>query len=115
MTKKFIKVRMNIEGLHHWPDCNTPQVSYLAHLHRHTFQIECKLEVTHGNRDIEFIELKHKIETHILNKWYDSTYDCCNFKAMSCEDIAEAILIRFNLLECSVSEDGEFWGITVKE
>ena len=28
--KKFIEVRLDVEGLHHWPDCNLPHVDYLA-------------------------------------------------------------------------------------
>lgn len=111
--RKFIQVRLDIEGLHHWPDCNLPHVNYLAHLHRHTFIIKCKIEVNHGNRDIEFIDLKHRIKQFIGKKWYTPEYGCCNFGSMSCEDIAADILTEFNLYQCSVSEDGEFEGIVI--
>jgi len=88
--KRSIIVRTDVEGLHLWPDCNLPHVEYLAHLHRHTFQIFCEVNVTHGNRDIEFIDLKHKIKQYVAN---------------------EDLLNYFGLTKCSVSEDGEFFGV----
>lgn len=113
--KRSIIVKVDIEALHQWTGCDLPQVSYLAHLHRHTFQILSEIEVTHGDRDVEFIDLKHKIKKYVKEKWYDVTYECCNFNSMSCEHIAEDILIEFNLNKCSVSEDGEFWGVVELE
>ena len=81
--RKFIEVKLNVEGLHHWPGCDLPNVEYLKDLHRHTFQISCTAEVSHGDRDIEFIDFKHKLRKYIANKWYDTTFECCNFGAMS--------------------------------
>ena len=112
--KKYIKIRLDVEGLHNWTNCDIDEVLYLKHLHRHTFQVECTVEVTHGDRDIEFIEFKHKVKKYVANKWYDPAYRCCNFGSMSCEMIAEDLLVEFGLDECSVSEDGEFWGIIKK-
>jgi hypothetical protein len=109
--KKYIEVKLEIEGLHHWPDCNLPHVEYLAHLHRHTFVINCRHEVTDSNREIEFIDFKHKIKQYIGKRWFDQAYGCCNFGAMSCEHIAEELLNYFGLCRCSVSEDNEFFGI----
>lgn len=111
MIRKSIAVRIDVEGLHQWPDCNLPHVEYLAHLHRHTFQIVCESEVNHNNRDIEFIDLKHKVKHHIATRYYDPAYGCCNFGSMSCEAIAEGLMEFFGFDKVSVSEDGEFWGI----
>ncbi len=111
--KKYVEVRVDVEGLHHWPDCNLPHVDYLAHVHRHTFQILARAEVKHGDRDIEFIDFKHKLKKYIASTYYDALYGCCNFGAMSCEMIAEDILTEFGLDKVSVSEDGEFFGIVV--
>ena len=69
VMKKYIEVKLDIEGLHHWPDCNLPHVEYLAHLHRHTFVINCRHEVTDSNREIEFIDFKHKIKQYIAKRW----------------------------------------------
>lgn len=112
--KKSIEVRTNVEGLHCWVDCNLPNVDYLRFLHRHTFQISCTLEVNHSNRETEFIDFKHRINSYIQKKWFDSIHNCCNFGPMSCEHIAEDLLLEFNLDKCSVSEDGEFFGIVEK-
>lgn len=112
--RRSIIVKLEVEGLHNWADCSIDEVHYLAHLHRHTFQILCEVEVGHGNRDVEFIEFQHKIREHIETEWYDVQYRCCNFGSMSCEHIAEKLLAKFNLDKCSVSEDGEFWGIVEK-
>ena len=113
--RKYIEVKLDIEGLHHWPDCNLPHVEYLKHLHRHTFIISCRAEVSHGDRDIEFIDLKHKIKQYVAKTWYDPAYGCCNFGAMSCEHIATDLLNYFGLCQCSVSEDGEFAGIVIAD
>jgi hypothetical protein len=109
--KKYVEVKLEVEGLHHWPECNLPHVEYLRYFHRHTFGISARAEVSHGDRDIEFIDLKHKIKQYVAKRWYDQAYGCCNFGTMSCEQIAEAILDNFGLCRCSVSEDNEFFGI----
>lgn len=109
--RKYIKIRLDVEGLHNWTNCDIDEVLYLKHLHRHTFQIECTAEVTHGDRDIEFIEFKHKVKEYMARKYYDKHFKCCNFGSMSCEMISEDLLTEFGLSKCSVSEDGEFWGI----
>ena len=109
--KKYIEVKIDVEGLHQWSNCNLSNVEYLKYLHRHTFQIKCRREVNHNDRDVEFIDFKHKIKKYINDNWYDWDYECCNFKGMSCEHIAENLLINFDLCRCSVSEDGEFFGI----
>ena len=31
--KKYIEVRVDVEGLHQWKDCPLPNVEYLKHLH----------------------------------------------------------------------------------
>jgi hypothetical protein len=109
--KKYIEVKLDIEGVHCWANCNIDEVDYLKYLHRHTFGFSCRAEVTHGDRDIEFIEFKHKIKEYIGKKYYDKRYKCCNFTGQSCEMLATELLTEFNLVRCSVSEDNEFFGI----
>lgn len=111
--KKYIEVKLDIEGLHSYPNCNIEEVEYLKHMHRHTFQFLCRAEVTHNERDIEFIEFKHQIKDYIDKKYYDLKYKCCNFTGQSCESLAEELLNSFGLCRCSVSEDGEFFGIVI--
>lgn len=109
--KKYIQIKLEVEGLHSWPNCNIEEVDYLKYMHRHTFGFLCKLEVAHGDRSVEFIEFKHKIKEYLGKKYYDPKYKCCNFTGQSCETLAEELLLAFNLVECAVSEDNEFWGI----
>ena len=110
-SKKYIEVKLDIEGLHSWPNCNIEEVEYLKYMHRHTFSFQCRAEVTHNDRDIEFIVFKHQIKEYLGKKYYDPKYKCCNFTGQSCESLAEELVREFNLCRCSVSEDGEFWGI----
>jgi hypothetical protein len=109
--KKYIEIKLEVEGLHAWETCNIEEVEYLKYPHRHTFVFYCRAEVSHGDRDIEFIEFKHKIKQYIGAKYYDKKYKCCNFIGQSCETLAEELLREFNLCRCAVSEDNEFWGI----
>ena len=104
-----IIINLQTEGLHHWPEAKNvlPQVGYLSNLHRHIFHIECKINVTHDNRDIEFIDLKHKIYDYLTKSYYDSVYFCLNFNARSCEMIAKELFEKFNLNYCKVLEDNE--------
>ena len=109
--KKFIEVKLYIEGIHCWANCNIDEVEYLKYTHRHTFGFLCRAEVSHGDRDIEFIEFKHKIKEYLGRKYYNPKYKCCDFTGQSCEMLAEELIKEFNLCRCAVSEDNEFWGI----
>lgn len=109
--RKYIEVKLDVEAIHCWPNCNIDEVAYLKHPHRHTFQFICRVEVTHNERDVEFIELKHKLKQYLGSKYYSKIYKCCDFGSMSCESLAEDVLTAFGLVKCIVSEDGEFFGI----
>ena len=109
--RRSIVVKLDVEGLHQWAGCNIEEVQYLANLHRHTFQILCEIQVGHGDRDVEFIEFKHRVKKYLQDRWYKVQYDCCYFGSMSCEQIAEVLMEEFSLSKCSVGEDGEFWGV----
>ncbi len=109
-AKKYIWVTYQKEGIHRYPDA-PKGVEFLRHPHRHMFHFKVEIEVFHDDRDIEFIDFKHKLKKYIANTWYDGAYGCCNFGGMSCEMIAEDLLNYFGLCRCSVSEDGEFFGI----
>jgi len=106
-----IIVTLQVEGLHCWPECPIEEVEFLKSPHRHIFHIECKKEVTHSDRDIEIIKLKRKILDHIMHKygtsWGRLSYVVVNFGKMSCEQIAEELLIEFELNYCKVLEDNE--------
>ena len=102
-----IVVKLTVEGLHHWPDCPIEEVSYLKNLHRHLFYITCKKEVSHADRDIEIIQLKHKIKEFLNRIWGHEVYKCHFFGRMSCEEIAMELITNFGLNYCEVLEDNE--------
>ena len=101
-----------IDGLHCWPNAKKiiPKMEYLSDLHRHMFYFTAKKQVFHDDRDVEFIDFKRQLITYITKKYYDDQYECCNFKASSCEILAKELLIKFGLCYCSVMEDGENGG-----
>lgn len=102
-----IVIKIQIEGLHHWPECPIPEVSYLKDLHRHVFHMTCKKMVTHSDRDIEIIQFKHNILEYLNKKYWNDNHRCLLFGRMSCEDIAQELYDKFEMNYCEVLEDGE--------
>lgn len=98
---------LQVEGTHHWPKCPFDEVAYLTVPHRHMFHIKAHVPVTHSDRDVEFIMLKHKIESYLGNVYYDEKQKLCVFGAKSCEMLAEELMDEFGLSMCEVSEDNE--------
>jgi len=114
MIKTSIIVKLKVEGIHCWKNCPIEEVKYLRDLHRHTFGIACKKEVNHDDRDVEFIEFKHKIQDYLNKKYFDTKFKCLLFNSMSCEMIAKELMDEFDLEMCSVDEDDEFYGVVEK-
>lgn len=106
-TKTQVYCKVDVEGLHHWPNCNINEVEYLKHPHRHMFHIVAYKSVNHDDRDIEFICLKHQIKEWLEEQFFDTTYRMCNFGHHSCESLALMIIKQFDLDCCDVSEDNE--------
>lgn len=108
MTTKIV-VRLQVEGIHNWPDAAKvfPEVSFLSDPHRHIFFIELKKRVYHDDRDIEFIMFKRDVQDYLHKKYYDNTKRCYFFSSMSCEMIAKELLKEFDCDFVSVFEDNE--------
>ena len=98
---------LQIEGVHCWPGCPFDEVAYLRDPHRHIFHIKAFQPVTHSDRDVEFIILKHRIAEYLHREYFSDTAHLHWFGAMSCEMIAEELSSHFNLTRCEVNEDGE--------
>lgn len=117
IIKKVVFCTLSFEGVHNWETCPIDEVSYLRSKHRHIFNIEARKEVSHLNRDIEFIVLKHQIQRY-LNRRYDEfdfdsgTKDLGN---TSCEMLAEDLLYLFDLCYVKVDEDGENGAILIRK
>lgn len=88
------------EGHHRWP--GAPPGSPLGFVHRHLFKARAWAVVAGPDRQIEFIELKRKVEI------YAKMTELAEWGTASCEEMAENILRRFpELLAVEVTEDGE--------
>ena len=112
---KEVFCSLNVEGIHRWDGCPIEEVKYLKDDHRHLFGIKCYVEVTHNDRDVEFIELKHKVHAYLKDKYYNNIKRIHYFGSMSCEMIAEELINEFNLSKCEVNEDNENGSILTKE
>lgn len=117
-TKSVVYCTLQVEGTHNWPNCPYDEVDYLRVPHRHMFHIKAYKPVTHSDRDVEFIMLKHRIESYLLTSYGkpimgDHNWEICDnkmicvFGAMSCEMIAEELIEKFGLSKCEVNEDNE--------
>jgi hypothetical protein len=114
-NKTEVWVTLQVEGLHNWPGCPFDEVSYLRDLHRHVFHIKAYKLVTHSDRDVEFIMLKHRITEFLRDRYYRAPWACHLFGAKSCEMIAEELIRYFDLTRCEVSEDNENGAIVTVE
>lgn len=105
-----IIINTRFSATHCWPSCPIESVSYLRHPHRHEFHVRAKKKITHDNRDIEFINLKNKIECY-LQKFLDKK----DLGSHSCEQIAKELADNFDLNYVRVMEDGENGAEYIKE
>lgn len=103
---KTVGAKLSIEGFHNFPNAVevfNHNIDFLEVRHRHNFGIVVEVEVNHNERDREFILLKREIESYI-EKEYGRPAE---FRGLSCESIAEELMIKFNAVEVIVDEDGE--------
>ena len=111
--KAFVYTTFRLEGYHYYPgaDKNTStatgdqyDVSHLALRHMHYFDFKVWVEVTHDNRDIEFIQLRRRI----INEYNNSL----ELDGKSCEMLADdlyTILTKWypnKDIRIDVSEEG---------
>ncbi len=106
---------LKTEGIHLWSHCPLDEVEYLRNPHRHLFHIKAFKKVSHDNRDVEFIVLKHKLEAYLYFHYFEKSLKLCDFGEMSCEMIAKELISKFDLSSCEVSEDGENGAIVTVE
>tara|TARA_B000000609_G_scaffold62184_1_gene46299 strand:+ start:752 stop:1258 length:507 start_codon:yes stop_codon:yes gene_type:complete len=114
LADRSIWVTFRKEGIHKYPaaledpDLATGDeydVSFLGYPHRHIFHFKVRIQVTHNDRDIEFIQFKRWLE-----KLYEGTlqldYKSCE---MIADDLYEAISAKYpgRFVEIDVAEDGE--------
>ena len=107
--KTNIIVKLEIEGLHNWPDAQSivPEVGFLSSMHRHKWFITAKKQVNHDDRDVEFIMFKRDILDYLLEEYYNNDTRTHEFGAKSCEMLAKEIMEAFECNYVSVFEDNE--------
>ena len=102
---------MSIEGIHNWPSAKEHfdgEVAYLSNMHRHLFTIKAEFPIEHDDRDKEFIQVKHMLQSYLNMEYYDEGYNLCNFNSMSCEMIAMDLMDQYpDILSVEVYEDNE--------
>ena len=119
-AKRSIWVTFTKEGVHMYPGADTDpklatgdwdDVSFLGIPHRHTFHFKVQIQVTHNDRDIEFIQFKRWMER--LYAEVDSSTSVLQLNHKSCEMIADDLYLQINekypgrFVVIDVAEDGE--------
>jgi hypothetical protein len=114
-ARRWIWVTFCREGIHCYPAAATDprlatgdeyDVSFLASPHRHIFHFRVAIQVTHSDRDIEFIQAK---------RWLENLYKqgTLQLDYRSCEMIAEELYTQIaskypgRNVQIDVSEDAE--------
>ena len=93
---------LQFEAIHCWPEAPT-NVEFLRSPHRHIFHVKFVCDVTHADRDIEFITMKRQVE-----RFCSAAYAGKDIGRTSCETIAESILVAIpQIYSVTVSEDNE--------
>jgi len=98
--KIVIWIQTRFTGYHRWVDA-PDGVAFLRDYHRHIFHVKLGVGVTDTNREIEFFQLKKKVDTYLRNHYKDMDFE------QSCEAIAGELLDAFDASFVEVSEDGE--------
>jgi hypothetical protein len=106
--ERLIVVQTRFSAVHCWPDCPHDDVGFLRNSHRHEFHVTLKLQVSHDNRELEFLQVKKTLDTYVRAHFHEK-----NLQQGSCEMIAESIAFDMNndfnnkVKMVSVFEDGE--------
>ena len=114
-AKRMIWVTFQREGIHKYPGADTDpnlatgdeyDVSFLGFPHRHIFHFTVAIQVTHNDRDIEFIQFKRWLENSFKSGVMQLDHKSCE---MICDDLYEFIASHYPKrdIEITVSEDGE--------
>lgn len=97
-TEVFITTRF--AAAHRWKDA-PDKYPLLKNFHRHEFHVKLWKKVSHDNRDIEFVDLKHQVIDFIRSNWEGRSLE------LSCEQFAGRLMLAFGASAIEVSEDGE--------
>jgi len=114
-SRRMIWVTFQREGIHRFPQAasdpkyNTPgemDVSFLGNAHRHIFHFRIAIQVSHNDREIEFIQFKRWVESLYTKDVLELDFKSCE---MIADDLYQQIATRYpeRDITIEVSEDGE--------
>ena len=114
-AKRWIWVTFQKEGIHKYPAAledpalatgDEYDVSFLGYPHRHQFHFKVHIEVTHNDRDIEFIQFQRWLENLYKDDVLQLDYKSCEMMA---DDLYDQISSKYpnRDIKIEVSEDGE--------
>lgn len=113
--RMIVFCKTTFEGIHCWDNIpSTEKAQFLKYPHRHIFHITVGVKVNHHDRDIEIINLKHKVNEYLAHIFPDKEYDIPYMGRCSCEMLADQLLKEFEAEYVSVSEDGENGAILMR-
>ena len=114
-AKRSIWVTLRKEGIHLYPAAKDDpalatggwdDVSFLGVAHRHIFHFKVQIQVTHNDRDIEFIQFKRWLESLYDDKVIELNHKSCE---MISDDLYTQIAAKYpgRFVVIDVAEDGE--------
>lgn len=110
-TIKTVWCTTTFVGFHRWVDAPDTH-KFLSDFHRHVFHVRLEILVGHLDRDVEFLDMKEKLNDYLENRFAGKYFE------FSCEQIAFAIMTHFegwNPVKVTVSEDGENGATLINE
>lgn len=106
----YVSVKTQYEGIHCYPEA-PEEVAYIRQPHRHIFNVRVEVQVFDDDREIEFIMLKHQVESY-LKEHFDEN-GVWHMGRLSCEQVCMGILKR--LFATTRWAARRRWSVTVDE
>ena len=103
----LVRTHTEVDALHSWPRA-TRHRAYLAYPHAHRFRITVEARVGHSDREIEFADLRQRLEQVIDEMGsINDQYRMRDWGERSCESVGLHVLYHMpEVDEVTVSEDG---------
>jgi hypothetical protein len=86
-----IQTQHTFFGVHRWEDCPLNTVSFLRYVHHHDFTIVAECDVSHQDREVEFLMVRMEIIRAVNQLWPKIDDIIIDFGTDSCEHISERI------------------------
>ena len=99
-TSVFCKTKF--EGIHCYPEA-PDEVAYLRQPHRHMFGIKVHMDVFNDDREVEFIMLKHKVDTWVHK--HLNALGIWEMKTLSCEQVASQLVTYLKTEYCNEEQE----------